>query len=139
MNYLIEIIYLLLALVFLLILSVNLTMQILNIYQIERNLRNCILARCSKTAYESLTYNISQIYIKKCQWIEAIQTLQFTLRKQKLYSNINGYSLANLCNALGYVYGRTHQYIAAKHYFRLALTFNPKHIGASRGLKRIRN
>ena len=126
MDYFIEILYLLFAFVFVLFLCIVLTIQIIDIYQVERNLHTFLRNTDQKIFGESLAYTISQLYTKKCQWIEAIQVLRLTLKRKQLQDSPNSYSLVNLCNTIGCIYDKSGQHLASTYYSQLAYSFKNK-------------
>lgn len=123
MDYFIEILYLSFAFVFILFLCIVLTIQVIDIYQVERSLHTFFRNTGQKISSESLAYAISQLYIKKCQWIEAIQILRSTLKQKQLHDSLNEYSLINLCNAVSCIYNKSGQHVAAAYYVQLACSF----------------
>ena len=127
-NYNIEFIYLLLVFVFLLLLSINLTIQLLDIYYIEKKLNFLQSDLYNINKNESLTYILSNVYAKKCQWINSIHALQKAQTYKLSYDTNNIYSLANLNNAIGYIYKQLNKRRAAKYYFKRASNFNTKNI-----------
>nr|YP_009297627.1 hypothetical protein Hrvl_111 [Hildenbrandia rivularis]AOM67171.1 hypothetical protein Hrvl_111 [Hildenbrandia rivularis] len=130
MNFTMENIYLLLTCVFLLILCINLTRQIVNICQVENYLYASQILKSRRQINESSVYIISDLFLKKNQIIEAIQALQNVLRYKQLHDSFNIYSLSNLSNSLGCIYSQVCKYSAAIYYFRLAVSYNYRHIEA---------
>nr|YP_009294119.1 hypothetical protein Hrub_117 [Hildenbrandia rubra]AOM67361.1 hypothetical protein Hrub_117 [Hildenbrandia rubra] len=126
MNYLVEIVYLSLASILLLVLCINLTIQILNIYQVEKSLSIAVPSIDCKVFSESISYIISQLYIRKYQWIEAIQILQLTFKHKQSYDSFNKYSLSSLYHALAYTYRKSSKPMVAAYYTKLALSLNDK-------------
>lgn len=126
-NHQIEFIYLLLVFVFLLLLSINLTIQLLDIYHIEKKLHFLQLNLDNIYKNESLTYALSNIYIKKRQWINSIQTLQKAQTYKLLHDINNIYSLSNLNNTISHIYKQLSKGKAAEYYCRRAINFNNKY------------
>lgn len=127
MNHHIEFIYLLLVFVFLLLLSTNLTIQLLDIYYIEKKLHFLQLNLDNIYKNESLTYTLSNIYIKKRQWIDSIQALQKAQTYKLLHDINNIYSLSNLNNTISHIYKQLSKKKAAEYYCRRATNFNDKY------------
>lgn len=123
----IEFIYLLLVFVFLLLLSTNLTTQLLDIYYIEKKLHFLQLNSANIYKNESLTYALSNTYIKKRQWINSIQALQKAQTYKLLYDMNNIYSLSNLNNTISHIYKQLSKKKAAEYYCRRAISFNNKY------------
>ena len=123
MNYSIEILYLLFAFTLMLILCIILTSQLFNIYTVEKSLQIFLLGNNHKIFTESTAYNISQLYAKKCQWIEAIQPLETILLHKKLNDRFNKYTLSNLCHNISCLYQQSSCIIAAKYYSQIAKSF----------------
>lgn len=122
MNYTIEFIYLFLALIFLLLLSFNLTVQILTIYTSQ-----------SKIQKDFFDYNISlnkrnidiketsYLLIKKSQWIEAIQALKLTFLEQQIDIDCENYSKFQSLQILYSIYSQLQEVNIARYYNKLLL------------------
>lgn len=136
-NYNIEFIYLFSVFVFLLLLSINLTIQLLDIQYTEKKLHFLQSNLDNLHKNESLTYILSNIYAKKYQWINSIQALQKARTYKSLHDNNNTYSLANLNNTIGCIYKQLNKRRAAEHYFKRAKNFNNKNTATINDLNSI--
>ena len=116
-DYNVEFIYLLSVFVFLLLLSINLTTQLFDIYYAENKLHFLQLNINHIHKNESLTYVLSNAYTKKCQWINSIQVLQKAQTYKLVHDMNNTYSLNNLNNAISQIYQQLNKRRAAEHYF----------------------
>lgn len=123
MSYSIEFIYLLVALIFLIIVSINITTQMFTIYISEDKIYKFFSSSKTLSDKNNLDVNvISDLLIKKSQWIEAIQVLKLTFVEKQTSIYLNSNDEAQLFKTLYFIYNKLQEPSIAQHYNRLILS-----------------
>lgn len=125
MSYSIEFIYLFLALIFLLIVSFNLTAHMLTIYVSENEINKFFFSQ--KTPFDKNNFDInviSYLLIKKSQWIEAIQILKLTFLERQMLKYVESNEETKLLKNLYMIYNQLQEPSIARYYNKLVLLKN---------------